>query len=199
MDIFSFLITIFECVIAVIFIIIIFMVFVFYFAQFAEEKMNKMKKYLLYLTYFICGLSFMLMFSGFEWYAFIPALVTNLLWLYIQYDGFPLISLNSPVLVIAFVMTIVSHFFFMIHFLGDEDTSFWRIMCYFILIVWLLPILVLSSLCAVDEDQVGQPEEKKSPSQPSNQPASKSVFSKMISRLLKKAETSLPHSGNKDD
>ena len=196
---FELLITLLEFIVSFVLLIFVFFIFIFYFSSFAEEKMKKVQSLILYLTYFILALTTMLPFSGFPWYVCILTTGTNLLWLYIQKSGFPFITLEFPPLVIAFICTIFDHFLLVLHFLhGDE--SFWLIVNYFIIFVWILPILILSSLCALDEDQVEKPEEKQQQQQTTEQKqTNKNVLGKFIGRMLKKAEESLPYSVNKDD
>jgi hypothetical protein len=196
MNIAGFLLIVLECIVSVVALVLVFIAFVYYFSNFIEEKMKKCKVIIKYLTYLVLAISLLLPLSGFPWYIFAVVFVTHVLWLRIQNSGFPFISLDNPVLFISFICTIFSHFLFMLHYLS-EDAPFFRVVSYFFLFVWLIPILILSSLCALDEDQIQQGTNT-TERLPANV-KSKSVFNTIIGRLLKKAETNLPISGRKGD
>ena len=199
----DFLITIFECLIAIVALVLTFISFVFYFSTFVEEKMRNMKKVIQIITYIVLGLSLFLPISGFSWYICIITIATNVLWLMIQNSNFPFVPLTEPKLFIAFILTIFNHFFFMLHFLSD-GASFFTVVSYFFLYVWFIPILILSSLCALDEDQVEQKiasdtQQQQETFSNTRRSSNKSVWNSVITRLLKKAETALPHSSSKMD
>ena len=207
-----FLFVVFECIIALTAIILAFVAFVYYFSTFAEQRIHTMTNLLKKIAIVVIALSLLLPLSGFSWYIFVITLINNLLWLKILNSNFPFISMADPKLVIAFVLTIFSHFFYMLYFLG-VNVSFFVVVSYFFFFVWFLPILILSSLCALDEDQAtnrmvqepsqSQPEQSQqyqsTDSFGSSRRGGKSVWNKVIGRLLKKAETSLPHSSSKRD
>lgn len=197
----DFILTILECIVSVIAMILIFVAFVYYFSNFVEERMRKVQALMKNLTLVVLGISLLIPLSGFPWYIFVIIFATNSLWLWVQYSGFPFISLGDPKLAISFICTILSHFLLMLYYLS-QDASFFQIVSYFFLFVWFIPILVLSSLCALDEDQVEQTNSKTNDQDIQPQPRrtqSKGVFNKIIGRLLKKAENNLPMTGRKDD
>ena len=149
-----------QCLLSLMFVVLAFLAFVFYFANYVEERMETTKQILKKITYMILILTLIMPFSDLPIHLFALILSENLLWLYVQFNNFPFISVNNPIFFLSFIITIFAHVDLMMYFFSNE-LSFIVIISYFFLFIWMIPILIIASLCALDEDQIENKNEKK--------------------------------------
>lgn len=185
-----------EVGIASIAVILFLCAFLYYSSTFVEERISAFTKFLKIFTVVILALSFLFPLSSFPNSVFFMVFFNNLMWVILVYRGFPLMNYVQPEFFLGFGSTVFSHLFLMLHFLRSSPKSAIITISYFILYVWLIPILIITSLSAVEDNSTNQPTDK--PADPSK-PKSKSFIKKFFDRMLKKAEDVLPHTGDKFD
>jgi hypothetical protein len=170
---------------------------IYYASRFIEERLPKFVRYCKIHAGIVVVISFLLPLSGFPWTVWVPALCSNGLWGFLAFTGFPFLSLTRPDFYVALVATVLTHFFMMVHFLGEDEEGFFVVVCYFVLLVWSLPCLMMVSLSTLegDDEDAGKVDQgtSKKPSKGRN------LLAQVVGRLLKRAEDVLPHAGSKND
>lgn len=190
------LILVLEVGLASILVILFLCALLYYSSTFVEERMISFTKFLKIFVCTILGLSLLLPFSNFPLKSFFLVFFNNLMWAILIFRGFPFCNYVSPEFFLGFGSTVFSHFFLMLHFLRSPAKSAIITISYFILYIWLIPIMIVASLSAVDDNSNIQSPEKTTDS---NKPKSQSFIKKFFDRMLKKAEDALPHTGDKYD
>ncbi|OHS95465.1 hypothetical protein TRFO_38447 [Tritrichomonas foetus] len=176
--------------------ILVIFAFIYYFASFIEERMKTMTNIIKKLNICILFVSFLFLFSDFSIYVFATVFISNLLWLFILYNGFPFIDTLRPDFLIAILCTLISHFLMMIHFLEDEETSAMTSSSFFLLFVWIIPIMIITSLAANEEDCYGG---NSGDDDESEHQGNHSIWKNAISRLIHLAGEFLPQMPDKKD
>lgn len=178
-------------------IVLVFFSLVYYTATYIEERMKFIIKLLKVVSPVICVLSLVLGLGRFPWYVAACTFASNLMWYIIILSGFPFVNLVSFLFVLGIMATVFSHFFLMLHFLGEPANNFITI-SYFLFLVWLVPLIIIVSMSAVEDESQNDRSNEKDDQQVPQQP-SKNLLKSLITRLLKKAEDQLPNPGNKFD
>jgi hypothetical protein len=165
---------------------------VYYGSTFVEERLTSFVRLVKGLAVGIMLLFVLLPTSRLPLTVIASVIVSNGIWAFLLFSGFPLISPYRPDFFLAIISSVFAHFFMFVHFLGDGETGGFLAAAYFVLFVWSLPSLMIVSLSAVEELPQGEA--------PAEQPPKKaqSVWRAVIARLLKRAEDVLPAAASKD-
>lgn len=190
---FFFLEVIFELFVLVLIVIAL----IYYSSAFIEERMKTMTKIIKILNIFILGISSLLFFSSFSKYLSFFIIISNILWLCILFTGFPFVNLTRPDFLLAIITTVISHALMMIHFLQHDEVSSLTTASYFVLYVWIIPILIIISLDAITCDDFDDKDTNEKEAQLDQKPHS--YIRIFFSNLLNKATEYLPHNTDKHD
>ena len=190
---FEFLATVTEGVATLLFVVAACFALIYYASTFVEERLKSVVTLLKGLAIVVDVLLLIFVFAGFGFWATLLVVLSNGLWTFLLFTGFPFISFTRPDFLLAVVSSVFAHFFMTLHFLESDDGTF--ITCsYFLLFVWAVPVGMILSLSAVEGPDGSSPApEGKGPLQP------KSAWRDIFKRMIKKAEDVLPHAGAKFD
>ena len=195
----DFLLFFFECGVTLFLVVAMFFAFLYYCTTFVEERMNSTIKFLKFVTILNVGISILMFFSRFPMKIALMSLIENGMFVSVIFRGFPFINLARLDFLIGIGCTVFSHVSYMLYFLMDESHDSLIIMIsYFILMIWFIPVIVITSISALEEPPEGSPDSTPAKDD-SSKPQSHSSLKLFILRLLRKAEDVLPHSGDKFD
>lgn len=188
---------VFEVIFELVILVLIILSLIYYFSVFIEERMKTMTIILKTLNIVILILSLFLLFSSFSKYLCISIIVANSLWLLILFTDFPYICLYGPNFLLAVLVTIISHVLMMMHFIKHDEVSSITTASYFILYVWILPILIIISLDAILEDDFTNENEGENETQ--SEPKTHSYVRLIFTDIINKVTEILPHNADKCD
>ena len=185
-----------EVVVSFIIAILLLCALLYYSSTFVEERMTSFTKFLKYFNVVILSLSLLLPLSNFPLSIFGLVFFNNLMWTLLLFRGFPLTNYVRPEFFLGFITTVFSHLFLTLFFLKSPSKSLLTTISYFILYVWLIPIMIIISLSAVEETSNVQTSNTQ---ETTPKPKTQSFIKKFFDRMLRKAEDILPHAGDKFD
>ena len=189
-EVFFFLEVIFELIILVLVVISL----IYYFSAFVEERMKSMTKIMKILNIIILVLSLLLIFSSFSIYLSITIIISNVLWLFILYTDFPYINFLRLDFILAVLATVISHSLLMMHFIKYDEYSSLTTASYFVLYVWIMPILIIISLDALENDEFVEEDSNENENQKSH-----SYMRLVFTNIIQKVAEFLPHNTDKCD
>lgn len=156
--------------------------FIFYISKWAEAHMVFTTQLIQIYSVAILFLSVLLFFSDHCIPAALFSTTSNSLWTYILFTGFPFISPTQPSFILAILSTILSHFGWLIEFFDVDYGPAFSLFSFF-LYVWLIPIMILSSMSAIDDL--------------SNNKKGHSAWTNVFKTLIEKSQKYIPHFSSK--
>lgn len=163
-----FLIDVFECITVAVFFIFSFIGFIAYCSEFIEKKMKTVMKFLKGYTIMLFALTFLLMFSGYSFWPILLTIVTNGLWFYLQMSNFPFINFERPDFYVAMGLSLLCQFFWTIDFVRSTSNAF-IIVSFFLFFIWTVPLISISALLALAEEDIQRLSQKSEDSKPREQ------------------------------
>lgn len=169
-----------EMLIAFLILIVIFFAFIYYSISFVEERIKLISKIGKIWILCIMVTSFILPFTKFGTVTFLSLFLTSIGWFIVFSRGFPFIDLLSPDLILSLIGSFVCHFIFMLKLIKIETNAYLAI-CYYLFLIWGIPILSLVSFAAVEGSQP------------------KSFWKDFINDKINKIKSILPKTTSKND
>jgi hypothetical protein len=178
-----FLLTLAEALVLLLVVLSCGMALIYYGISFVEEHMRSFIIYLKSQSIAILSIATLFPVTSFSLPVFITVLLSNGLWTFLLFRGFPFLSLDRPDFYLAIISSVLAHFFMTLHFLS-RDAATLMVAAYFLMFVWLLPIGMIISFGAATET-VGE-------NSPVKDQKEDGPVRGALARLLKRAEDSLP-------
>lgn len=160
---------------------------VYFEMQFIEERLHKMKSFLKVATWFVLIMSILMPFAGFPSAVFFLTFISHALILFLLYTVYPFVYFLRPEFIVSIVITIVNNCVFMIYSLSELDLSFVQSLSYYILYIWGVPILLVTSLAVTEEAT----EERRMRGTTQN------IWASKFNSILQSIKTQLPNSESK--